>query len=90
MIVELHNHLLPGTYFVMAPIPELGAIPGDFVCIDPKDENPFVLTRILDRFDGETMLATLGAVRPIPPSSSASSRRRGSSWRRAQHSQHET
>ena len=84
------NHLLPGMYFVMAPIPELGAIPGDFVCIDPKDENPFVLTRVLDRYDGETMFSRPGAVQPIAPSSSSSSRQRASSSRRARRLQLET
>ena len=68
-----HNYLLPGLYFVMAPISELGAIPGDLVNIDPTHEIPFVLTRILDRIDGETMLSRPGAVLPVTPSPSPSS-----------------
>ncbi len=44
-----------GMWLITKPVPELGAIPGDFVCIDPKDENPFVLTRILHRYDVEAI-----------------------------------
>ena len=76
--------LWPGMYFVMAPIRELGALPGDFVSVDPSDENPFILTRILDRHDAETMLGKPGAVQPITPSFSflPPSQRCASSWQR--------
>ena len=66
------NPLLPGTYFVMHPIPELGAIPGDLVSIDPKHEIPYLLTRALDRYDGETMLSKPGVVLPVVTPSSFS------------------
>lgn len=60
-----HNHLLPGMYFVLAAIPEIGALPSDFVYLNPRDEVPSLLYRVVDRDASETALSEPGVVRPI-------------------------
>lgn len=83
--------LWPGVYLIKTPIPALGAFPGDFVCVDPTDENPFILTRVLDQHEAEAMLGHLGAAEAVSPSfSSPSWQRSVSSWRRARRLRLET
>ena len=61
------NHLFPGFYSILKPIPELRALPGDLVRVNPTFKNPFILCRTLDRYDVEILLTRAGACEPTQP-----------------------
>lgn len=64
-----NDGMTAGFYHILKPIPELRALPGDFVRVNPNFKNPFILCRTLDRFDIEILLTGDGVCEPasVPP-----------------------
>ena len=51
---------VPGLYELRDGVPDLGISPGHFLSVDPSDENPYVVTRIVSRRFAEMVLSSPG------------------------------